>query len=218
MLLIHLRSILAMLLLSPVIAQAQSRPIVPSGTGSNRVYSPAVDAGDYLYISAQGPRRLDGSLPAKLSEQVQQALNNVKRLVEAAGLNIDHVVYTQVYLEDMNQFDEVDRAFGEYFGKSPPARAVLGVARVPEPPIQISAVAARDLTDRRAIYPANFNWRESAAPGVLTRDRLFISTMGGAILKAAKSLLIRERKLTLLLTACMPSYNLPDSTTAIWCS
>ncbi len=177
---IHLRSMLAMLLLSPLLVQAQSRPIVPSGAGSNRVYSPAVDAGDYVYISAQGPRRLDGSLPAKTSEQVQQALSNVKRLVEAAGLNIDHIVYTQVYLEDMNQFDEVDRAFGEYFGKTPPARAVLGVARVPEPPIQISAVAVRDLTDRRAIYPPKFNWKESAAPGVLTRDRLFISTMGGS--------------------------------------
>jgi enamine deaminase RidA (YjgF/YER057c/UK114 family) len=169
-----------MLLLSPLIAQAQSRPVVQSETGSNRTYSPAVDADDYLYISAQGPRRLDGSLPAKLSEQVQQALNNVKRLVEAAGLNMDHVVYTQVYLEDMSQFDQVDRAFGEYFGKTPPARAVLGVARVPEPPIQISAVAVRDLTDRRAIYPEHFTWRESAAPGVLTRDRLFISAMGGS--------------------------------------
>ena len=178
--LLHPRSILAMLLLTPVIAQAQSRPIVPSGTGSNRMYSPAVDDGDYIYISAQAPRRADGSLPAKFGEQVRQALNNVKRLVEAAGLSMDHVVYTQVYLEDTNEFDEVDRAFGDYFGKTPPARAVLGVARVPEPPIQISAVAVRDLTDRRAIYPANFHWRESAAPGVLTRDRLFISSMEGS--------------------------------------
>ena len=86
----------------------------------------------------------------------------------------------QVYLKDMSHFDEMDRVFGEFFGKSPPARAVLGVARVPDASIQINAVAVRDLADRRAIYPANFKIRDSAAPGVLTHDRLFISSMPGS--------------------------------------
>jgi reactive intermediate/imine deaminase len=170
----------ATLLLSAGLANAQSRPIVPSGTTSNRIYSPAVDAGDYLYVSGQGPNRADGSLPAKLSEQVKQALDNVRRIVEAAGLDMDHVVYTQVYLDDINQFEEIDRVFSEYFGQTHPARAVLGVAHVPVSPIQINAVAVRDLSDRRAIYPKNFSWRESAAPGLLTHDRLFISSMPGS--------------------------------------
>lgn len=167
-------------------ARSEMRAVVPVDTTSNRVYSPAVDAGDYVYISGQGPRRLDGSLPPTFREQVRQALDNIGKIVEAAGLNRDHVVYTQVYLENMNQFDEMDRTFGEYFGKIPPARAVLGIARVPEPPIQISAVAVRDMTDRRAIYPPDFNWRESAAPGVLTHDRLFVSSMPGTGPETAK--------------------------------
>jgi 2-iminobutanoate/2-iminopropanoate deaminase len=95
-------------------------------------------------------------------------------------LTMEHVVYTQVYLENMSQYEEMDHAFGEYFGKTLPARAVLGVARVPDPPIQINAVAVRDLTGRKAISPPNWRWPESASPGVLTYDRLFISSMAGA--------------------------------------
>lgn len=167
-------------MLSALIVQAQVHAVVPTQTTPNRVYSPAVDAGDYVYISGQSPRRGDGTLPSTFSEQVRQALDNIKQIVEAADLKLDNVVYTQVYLEDMKQFDEMDRAFGEYFGKAPPARAVLGVARVSEPPVEISAIAVRNLTERRAIYPSSFKWKESAAPGILTHDQLFISSMPGS--------------------------------------
>ena len=54
----------------------------------NRVYSPGIDAGDYLYISGQGPRRPDGSLPATFEAQVRQALDNVKSVVQTAGLTM----------------------------------------------------------------------------------------------------------------------------------
>jgi len=159
---------------------AQLRAVVGTpGSAVNRFCSPAVDAVDYVYISGQGPHRLDGSSPTDFGEQVRQALDNVKTIVEAAGLTMDHVVYTQVYLQDMSQYGEMDKVFAAYFQKNPPARAVIGVARVPEPPIQISTIAVRSLKDRRAIYPSNYNANESAAPGVLTYDRLFISGMAG---------------------------------------
>lgn len=163
-------------------AHAQFRAVVPAqgSYAANTVYSPGVDAGDYVYISGQGPRRPDGSLPAAFDEQARQSLENVKAIVEGAELTMDHVVYTQVYLDDMNQYPAMDRIFGEFFGKNPPARSVLGVARLPEPAIQISAVAVRDLTDRRAIFPANYKASESASPGMLTHDRLFISSMAGS--------------------------------------
>jgi 2-iminobutanoate/2-iminopropanoate deaminase len=168
-------------LLSSVLAAQQIRAINPSETSDqrNRFYSPAVDAGDYLYLSGQGPRRPDGSLPASLREQVSQALNNVKAIVEAAGLTLDNVVYTQVYLEDLSAYDEMNNAFAKMFPNVSPARAVLGVARVPDPPIEISAVAVRNLADRRAIYPPKSR-PEVASPGILTHDRLFISTMPGS--------------------------------------
>jgi reactive intermediate/imine deaminase len=162
-------------------AHAQVRAVVPAQTpaGTHHSYSPGVDAGDYVYISGQGPRRPDGSLPVTFAEQCRQALDNVKAVVESAGLTTEHVVYTHVYLEDISKYGEMNRVFAQYFGKTPPARAVLGVTRIPEPTIQINAVAVRSLADRRAVYPANYSAEESAAPGVLTHDRLFISSMPG---------------------------------------
>ena len=170
-----------LLLLLTMGAQAQLRAVVPNQTpaAAKRVSSPAVDAGDYVYISGQGPRRSDGSLPANFSEQCRQALDNVRSVLEAAGLNLENVVYTQVYLEDISHYEEVNRVFAGYFGKTPPARAVLGVARVPDAPIQINAIAVRNLAEKRAVYPPNFKPDNSIAPGILTHDRLFVSAMTG---------------------------------------
>ena len=135
---------------------------------------------DYVYISGQGPRRPDGSSRSTFSAQVRQALDNVKAIDESAGMTMEHVVYTQVYLQDISQYGEMNKVFAEYFTKAPPARAVLGVARVPEPPIQINAVAVRSLADKRAVSPPNYKAEDAASPGILTHDRLFISSMAGA--------------------------------------
>lgn len=162
----------AFLLSSALAAQTAAR--------ENRSSPSAVDAGDYVYISGQGPHQPDGSLRSTFNAQVRQALNNVKAAVESAGLTMDHVVYTQVYLQDMSQYGEMNKVFAEYFANAPPARAVLGVARVPEPPIQINAVAVHSLADKRAVYPANYKSDDPAAPGMLTHDRLFVSSMPGS--------------------------------------
>jgi reactive intermediate/imine deaminase len=163
-------------------AQAQVRAVapVPASAQANHFYSPGVDAGDYLYISGQGSRRPDGSSPATFEAQVRQALDNVKAIVESAGLTKEHVVYTQVYLQDISKYAEMNKVFAEYFAKTPPARAVLGIAGIPDPPVQISAVAVRSLADKRAIYPPNQKSEDPAAPGILTHDRLFISSMPGS--------------------------------------
>ena len=117
----------AFLLSSTLAAHGQVRAVVPAATSmhANRFCSPAVDAGDYVYISGQGPLRPDGSSPATFGAQVGQALDNIKAIVEAAGLTMDHVVYTQVYLEDLTKYDELNAVFAAYFPKAPPARAVL---------------------------------------------------------------------------------------------
>lgn len=168
------------ILVSSALAQTQPHAVNPPQGHTNPFYSSAVDAGDYLYISGQGPHASDGSLPATFKAQARQALDNVKAVVEAAGLSSEHVVYMQVYLEDITKYGELNEVFAGYFGKSPPARAVLGVARVPESPLEINAVAVRNTADKRAVSPANFTWDEPAAPGMLTHDRLFISGMPGS--------------------------------------
>ena len=58
------------------------------------------------------------------------------------GLTMEHVVYSQVYLDDMANYDAMDRVWREYFPKAPPARSVLGVYRMP------TDIAGRDQRGR----------------------------------------------------------------------
>lgn len=160
---------------------AQLRPIeIPhAGEPSSSTYSAAIDAGDYLYISGQGGQRPDGSMPNKFAEQASLALESIKAIVGAAGLSMQHIVYVQVYLEDVGNYEELNSVFAKYFPSTPPARAVLGVARVLQSPVVINAVAVRDLTSRAAVIPPNYKSTEPFSPGILTHDRLFVSAMQG---------------------------------------
>ena len=172
---------ISLLLATVLTAQERVRAVTPDhfASSGNRFLSPGVDTGDYLYISSQGPRRADGTIPSAPNAQFRQALDNIKVVVESAGLTLANVVYVQVYLTDISSYSEMNRVFAEYFPKTPPARAVLGVYGLPDPPVQINAVAVRNLDGRKAVYPANFSKDESASPGILTHDRLFISGMAG---------------------------------------
>jgi len=151
-----------------------------AATSSADVRGPnGLDAGDYVYISAQGPHRPDGAIPGNFPDQVRQSLDNVKKVVESAGLNLDHVVYVQVYLEDTSHYRELNDVFAAYFPQDPPARGVLGVARVPESPLQVTAVAVRDLHGKQPVLLPNLPPNRAYSPAMLTYDRLFVSTMQG---------------------------------------
>ncbi|HXJ88374.1 MAG TPA: RidA family protein [Candidatus Binatia bacterium] len=166
---------------SAVGAQEQIRAVVPASAAAHTTSysSPGIDAGDYLYVSAQGPRKPDGTVSPTFRGQVKQALANIEVIVKAAGLTMEHVVYVQVYLEDMSKYEEMSKAFAEYFGTSQPARAVLGIARTPESAIAINAVAVHSLEDKKPVYPQSYKPDDSAPPGMLTGDRLFVSSMAG---------------------------------------
>lgn len=175
-----LMNLLAMVFLLVSAAFAQQRQIeIPDRKPVNTERSSGIDAGDYLYISGQGPQRPDGSMPSGFDAQATQALENVKAIVVAAGLSMEHVVYVQVYLEEVSNCEGLNRIFAKYFPHTPPARAVLGVARVPQSPIEITAVAVRDLTGRKAVIPLDYKTAEPFSPGILTHDRLFVSAMQG---------------------------------------
>src|SRR5262245_7204336 len=157
------------------------RVIAPLGPKPVGPYSPGIMAGDFLYVSGQGARDRDGRLPDAVEAQVRQTLENVKTIVEAAGLTMAHVVYSQVYLANMASYDTMDRVWREYFPKQPPARAVLGVHRMPtDTPVEISVVAFRDLSRRKPIVAAGYPASSPASAGVMAGDRLYLSGSFGA--------------------------------------
>lgn len=160
--------------------QAEKKPIAPqSGPAPVGPYTPGVYAGEYLYVSGQGAKDPEGKLPATIEDQVRQTIENVKTIVEAAGLTLDHVVYTQVYLDNIDNFDAMNRVYAKYFSKTPPARATIGVAKLPGTPVEITAVAVRNLQNKRAISVPGYKPGEPVSAGILTHDRLFISGMRG---------------------------------------
>jgi reactive intermediate/imine deaminase len=162
-------------------AGAAKRAIAPAGVKPVGPYSPGILVGDFLYVSGQGARDRNGTLPAGIESQVRQTLENVKAVVEAAGLTLEHVVYSQVYLDDMTHYDVVERLWKEFFPKSPPARAVLGVYKLPtDTPIEINAVAFRDLSRRKLVLPAGFPSNLSWTPGVMAGNRLYLSGFFGS--------------------------------------
>jgi reactive intermediate/imine deaminase len=157
------------------------RVIAPPGVKPIGPYSPGVLAGDFLYVSGQGGRDAAGTLPGTIEGQARQTLLNVKAIVEAAGLTMEHVVYSQVYLNDMAHYDVMDRVWKEFFAKAPPARAVVGVYRLPtEIAVEINAVAFRDLTRKRLIVPSGSPSNPSWSPGVMAGNRLYLSGFPGA--------------------------------------
>ena len=156
----------------PVLAQS-----TPEATSPIRLAPNGFDAGDYVYVSGQGPRAAAVATSANFPAQVRQCLENIRKVVESAGLSMDHVVYVQVYLEDVKHYQELNEVFASYFLHDPPARAVLGVAQVPESPLQITAVAVRDLRDKRPVSLPGFSQNKAYSPGMLTYDRLFVSSI-----------------------------------------
>lgn len=170
----------SVLVFATALQGAAIHAIIPNnGVAPIGPYTPGVFAGDYLYVSGQGARRPDGQMPATFEGQVRQTLENVKSVVEAAGLTMKNVVYTQVYLDDISRFGEMNRIYGEYFRDRPPARATLGVAKLPGTPVEMNAVAVRDVSETKAVSLPGYTPDEPLSPGILTNDRLFISAMRG---------------------------------------
>jgi 2-iminobutanoate/2-iminopropanoate deaminase len=107
-------------------------------------YVQAVKAGGFLYCSGQIP--LDPQtmvlVRGSVADQTRRVLLNLKAVLEAGGATLGQVVKTTVYLADMNDFAEMNGAYGEFFPEEPPARATVQVARLPkDAAVEIDCVA-----------------------------------------------------------------------------
>lgn len=160
---------------------SERRVIAPPGPKPVGPYSPGLLVGDFLYVSGQGGRDRDNVLPSTVEGQTRQTLANIKAIVEASGLTMEHVVYCQVYLTSMADYEVMDRVWREFFPKAPPARAVLGVHRLPtDIAVEITPVAVRDLARRKVVAPAGHGADASWSAAVMAGDRVYVSGALGA--------------------------------------
>lgn len=156
---------------------AEDRKLIfPPGAKPVGPYSPGIMAGDFLYVSGQGARDANNQFAATSLDRIRQCLNNVKSIVDAAGLTMEHIVYTQVYLHSSTSYEDMNKVWSEFFPKNPPGRATLGVHRMPtETPVEISAVAVRDLKMKKPIVPDWYPKNMNIAPAVEAGGRIYLS-------------------------------------------
>lgn len=96
-------------------------------------YSQAIVTGNLLFCSGQIPLNPQtGEIPVGVEAQAEQALTNVKNLIESAGASIDNVVKTTVFIKDMNDFAKINEIYAKYFTEPFPARSCVEVARLPK--------------------------------------------------------------------------------------
>ncbi len=107
-------------------------------------YSQAVVAGEWVFASGQIPtdpgtgELIDGGI----AEQTDRVMKNLAAVLEEAGLSLDRVVKTTVYLADMGTFAEMNAVYAEHFGDHRPARATVEVAVLPKNVgVEIDAIA-----------------------------------------------------------------------------
>jgi 2-iminobutanoate/2-iminopropanoate deaminase len=136
---------------------------------------PSILAGDLLYISGQDAQDAQGRVPREPAAQIRQCLSKVKTIVEAAGLSLEHVVYVQVYLTDYTDEGPLNQVWKEFFPKSPPARSTIGVAALRGTPVEMTAVAVKDLSRKKPLVPPGYPSSSPLSPGVLVGNRLFLS-------------------------------------------
>ncbi len=169
------------------------KPIVPAdGARPAGPYSPGLLVGDYLYLSGQGVRDAEGKIPEGLAAQADRCLKNVKAIVEAAGLTLEHIVHLQLYLEKISDLGPVDRVYAGYFGQAPPARVVIGVARMPgETNVEMTALAIRDLSLKKTINLSSLRPAGHASSAVEAGGRVFLSGVYGQDRSEANDNLMR---------------------------
>ena len=73
-----------------------------------------------------------------IHSQTRQILQSFKVMLESAGSDLDHVVHVNVFLKDMNDFEEMNRAYIEIMGDHRPARTVIGVHELPKPGVLLT--------------------------------------------------------------------------------
>lgn len=107
-------------------------------------YSQAVRIGNMIYTSGQIPLNPEtGEMVTEIKAATKQCLENVKAILEVEGVSMENIIKTTVFLQDLNDFVDMNEVYGSYFPENPPARSAVEVARLPKDSIvEIEVIAS----------------------------------------------------------------------------
>ena len=132
--------------------QRISPPGVPAPRGP---YSPAVRAGDFIYVSGQVPvdPATQQVVLGDIRQETRQVLSNIQRILEGCGASLSDVVKCSVYLRDGKDFQGMNEVYAEYFGAAKPARTtVVAAFALPDIKVEIDAIAYQPVAEEMAGY------------------------------------------------------------------
>jgi 2-iminobutanoate/2-iminopropanoate deaminase len=137
-------AVIALLALTVSPAAAQKREaVIPEGMSASATLTPGIRVGNIIYASGQLGMRRD-SPDTTVAGQTRIALENTKRVFEAAGTTMAQTIKCTVFLIDVRDFGGMNQAYREFFPTSPPARSTVVVAAlvVPGAKVEIECFAA----------------------------------------------------------------------------
>ncbi|MDP9052857.1 MAG: RidA family protein [Acidobacteriota bacterium] len=117
-----------------------SPPGMPAPRGP---YSPAVRAGDFIFLAGQVPvdPATNQMSTGDIEHETRLTLNNMKSLLEGVGSSLADVVRVGVYLADGAEFAQMNEVYTEFFGNSKPARTTIVCKFMSNIRIEIDCVA-----------------------------------------------------------------------------
>jgi 2-iminobutanoate/2-iminopropanoate deaminase len=120
------------------------KTILPTGAKPGGRFSPGILADDTLYISGMGGEDASGKVPADFAAEVQQSLDNINGVLKAAGMTSANVVSVQIYLTDVDTFQQMNTVYSAFFKEPRPTRTTVVVAKlVGAGRIEITATAKK---------------------------------------------------------------------------
>lgn len=149
-----------------------------------RVDPPAIQAGEMLYLSAQGGQDpLTGKANSDFSAETKQALGNVSTILNTAQMTMKNVLWVNPYMSVGGQYDVMGKVYATYFEfGNTPGRGTIQVTGLPKGEhIVFSCIAGSDLSKRKAVRPRNMPPSKTASPGLLYGDTLYLSAKDGFI-------------------------------------
>ncbi|HEX7867705.1 MAG TPA: RidA family protein [Variovorax sp.] len=107
-----------------------------------RPFSPAVRAGDFIYVSGQVPVNKEGELVVGgIEAQTRQVMENIKTVLALAGATLDDVCKSTCWLQDARDFGAFNRIYMSYFGENKPARSTTEARLMIDARVEIDVVA-----------------------------------------------------------------------------
>ncbi len=136
----------SVLVAMPIAAEERRIISTPNAPAAIGPYSQAVQTGNILWLAGQ--IAIDPTTNqvrhGTIEEETKLVLDNLKAVVEAAGMTMANIVSVTVFLKDLDEFPRMNAVYATYFPTNPPARATVQVARLPrDVRIEIAAVAVR---------------------------------------------------------------------------